>query len=178
MPDEQFLSELKFQFERFIQIKERLDTKANNMIMMAGTIMVIFMGFGAYLLSNVVFIHHLIFPSISVLIFMAEIILTLFTIKYALNSYKLRIYHHPISFEIFFINNQINLDIVDQFKNSKQSEMNEHFIEEYLKSIKSYEQQNDLQTSGINHAQICFLGSIIMVPTFAFFIILSRFFSV
>ncbi len=178
MPDEQFLSELKSQFERRIQLKERLDTKANNMIMMAGTITVIFMGFGIYALSNLVFKQQLIFPFISILIFMAEIILMFFTVKFALNSYKLRNYRHPISFKVFFNNNQINSEIVEQFRNSGQSEMNEHFIEEYLKSIKSYEQQNNLQTKGINHAQTCFLGLIITIPVFTIFIILSRFFSV
>lgn len=178
LSDVEFLSELKSQLERFIQLKDRLDNKANNMIMMSGTIAVIFMGFGAFLLSNVLFTKNLIFPIITVIVFMAEVILTFFTIKYAINSYKLREYKHPLSAKTFYDDENLDYDIVDKFRTAENSELHTHFIDEYLIAINSYESQNKEQVKGINNAQKTFTGSIITIPIFAFFIIMAKFFSI
>ncbi len=177
MTQSDFLLELKDQFERYIHLKERLDNKANNMIAMSGTIAVIFMGFGAFLFSDIIFTKNYFLPIITILVFMSEVILTFFTIKFALDSYKLRTYNHPISFKAFYEKDSLEESVVQQFRDADSSEINEHFIKEYLESIKSYEEQNDHQTRGINKAQICFVGSIVMISVFAFFIILSKFFS-
>ncbi len=149
------------------------------MIAMSGTIAVIFMGFGAFILSNTIFTKNFVYPLIATIVFMAEIILTFFTIKFALESYRLRNYYHPISFKVFFNDKKKDPDskTMGLFINANTNEINEHFVEEYLKSIKSYEEQNKNQTKGINNAQISFMGSIIAIPIFGFVIILSKFLS-
>jgi len=174
-----FLQELKTQFDRYVQLKERLDTKANNMIMMAGTIAVLFMGFGALLLSDVKFASNYGFPIIASGALVVEVILTMITIKCALDSYKLREYDHPISFQTFYRGKQNKQkdDVIDLFRNATDDEIEEHFITEYLKCIRSYEIQNDEQTNGINTSQKAFVGAVIMIPIFAVFILLTKFLS-
>ena len=175
-----FLQELKIQFDRYVQLKERLDTKANNMIMMAGTIAVLFMGFGAFLLSDVEFTSNYGFPIIASGALVVEVILTMITIKCALDSYKLRTYIHPISFRTFFRGNQKKQkdDVINLFRTGTDDELEKHFITEYLNCIRSYQMQNDEQTHGINVAQRAFLGAIVMIPIFSVFILLSKFLSI
>jgi len=177
VPTPDFLEELRLQFERYIQLKDRLDTKANNMITMSGTIATLFMGFGIFLLENIDFTENLILVIIASLALMAEVILTGLTIKYSLDSYKLRSYFHPIGYGAFYQNQdtEINRAVIDQFKNATRDEIDDHFIEEYLKGIKSYQEQNDKQTKGINCAQKTFIWAIVMIPIFSFLVMLGKF---
>jgi len=178
MPNKNFLPELRNQFERYVQLKERLDTKANNMIAMAGTIAVLFMGFGAFLLSDVEITSNYGFPIIAAGALVVEVILTMITIKCALDSYKLREYTHPITFQAFYDGEQPIPDVVNQFKDASDQEIEEHFINSYLTCIRSYQIQNVEQTSGINTAQRTFVGAVVMIPIFAVFILLTKFLSV
>ncbi len=178
MQNKNFLPELRNQFDRYVQLKERLDTKANNMIAMAGTIAVLFMGFGAFLLSYVEFTSNYGFPIIASGALIIEVILTMITVKCALDSYKLREYIHPISFRTFYDGELPKSDVVEQFKDASDQEIEEHFINSYLTCIRSYQVQNDEQTSGINTAQRAFVGAVVMIPIFAVFILLTKFLSV
>lgn len=173
-----FLHELETQFDRYVHLKERLDTKANNMIMMAGTIAVLFMGFGAFLLSDVKFTLNYGFPIIASGALIVELILTMITIKCALDSYRLREYIHPISFRVFYAGDELDPDVVEQFQNASDQEIEEHFINQYLTSMRSYQIQNTEQTGGINTAQRAFVGAVVMIPIFTVFILLTKFISV
>ena len=178
MPNDKFVDELKIQFDRYVELKERLDNKANNMITMAGTIAILFMGFGAFLLSDVDFKTNFGFPIIAAGALMVEVILTVITIKCALDSYKLREYEQPIVYTPFYDDNGQKQDVVDLFTNATEDELREHFTKEYLNCIKSYQQQNEEQTGGINTAQKTFVIAVAMIPIFAIFIILTKFLSV
>lgn len=177
MSDNGFLTELKDQFNRNIELKERLDTKANNMIGMSGTIATLFMGFGVFLISDIVFTKNVILPIFASVILIAEVLLTVCTIKHALDSYKLREYVHPIIFEPFYNGNEIRDDVLNQFQSATDSQIKEHFAKEYLKGIKSYQEQNEQQTHGINISQKMFVLAVVMIPIFSIIIILAKFFS-
>lgn len=179
MPNDELLTELQSQLERVIQIKDRLDTKANNMITISGIVATVFMGFGTFLLSNVDLTKHLCIAILAGLSLFAEIILTVFTIKYSLESYKLRNYYLPLGYQAFFDENtdEINYDVIKQFNESSKEDFDQHFIDEYLRSIKSYQVQNHDQTVGINKAQRTMIGTIVAIPVFAFFIVLLKFLS-
>jgi len=177
MSNTEFLEELKLQFQRFINHKERLDNKANNMIAMTGTIAILFMGFGIFLLTDLKLSDDPVLFTLSAFILMAEVIFTFFTIKYALDSYKLREYDHPVSYEKFYKNGKLDESVVQQFKDLQKEEINEYFVDDYLNCIKSYETQNELQTKGINTAQKTFLCSIVLIPIFSALVIAATFFN-
>ena len=113
----------------------------------------------------------------SSLLIISEVLLTFCTIRFSLDSYKLRNYHHPILSEIFFNNNDLEPnDISKIFEDSNSEEINHHFVIEYLKSIKSYEEQNRDQTTGINTAQKTFIWSLALIPIFSILVISMAFF--
>lgn len=174
----EFTQELKSTFERMIQLKERLDTKANNMITMSGTIATLFMGFGIFLLSNIGLTNNWTLGLSASLLIIAEIFLTFCTIRSSLDSYKLRNYVHPITSQRFFKENEIepDKDEYELFENANSDDVNHHLVREYLKSIRSYEVQNREQTIGINRAQKTFLWSLVMIPIFSILVIAMMFF--
>lgn len=177
MPIEDLNKELRSQLERLIALKDRLDSKANNMITMSGTIATLFMGFGVFLLSDVDIEKNLCLSIFAGLILSAEVILTIFTIKYSLDSYKLRDYYHPIGYKAFYDedNDRVDEDVLNDFAQRNTVEIENHLAKEYVKSIKSYEQQNKKQTIGINLAQRSFLIAIILIPIFAVVLLLLKF---
>lgn len=173
----EFVEELRLQFERYVQVKNRLDTKANNIIAMSGTIATLFMGFGVFLLQNVDFQTYSKISEFASFSLILEIILTVLTIVFAFTSYRLREYTHPISFEKFFKQDKKEPDPtkVKQFQDADSDQINEWAIDNYLKSIKSYEEQNNEQTKWIDYARFTFTGAIIIIPIFAFLIILTKY---
>ena len=63
------------------------------------------------------------------------------------------------------------------FKDADPDKINEFFVDEYLKCIRSYEIENDQQTKGINSAQKTFLISVVLIPIFSFLVISAHFFN-
>lgn len=178
MPSEEFVQELKSEFERLIHLKERLDNKANNMITMSGTVATLFMGFGIFLLTEVYILSNLYLGIPASLVLISEIFLTFCTIHSSLDSYKLRNYYHPILSGPFFDDNKSEPNgCMDEFLNADSKEIQNHFTKEYLKSIKSYEEENRDQTFGINKSQKTFLISLVMIPIFSIFVIAMVFFN-
>ena len=177
MIQEDFLKEVKLQFQINIEMKNRLDTKANNMIAMAGTIAPIFMGFGIFLLTQIDLSQNILFASIGIGALLGEIVMTTLTIKTALNSYRLRSYYHPIIASQFFVqdSDQLRPELMQALSETTKEEYTEILIEEYLKSARSYQIQNRTQTVGINWAQFNFAITITMIPIFTACILLTKF---
>lgn len=176
MPREEFLEDLKLQLNRFIDLKDRLDNKANNRISMSGIVATLFMGFGIFLLSEVTIQNNILFGMISIGALVTEVILTTITIKFSLDSYTLRNYYHPITFNPFFTNdNELDNETIETFEQSSVENYYHLMIEEHLRAIQSYQVQNRQQTIGINHAQLTFLWSVLMIPVFATSVLLTFF---
>jgi len=176
MSHEEIRKELELQLERFIQLKDRLDNKANNMIAMTGTIATLFMGFGIFLLSDVdILDNNRILVCLSAITLMGEVIATILTIHYALNSYKLRDYYHPFGFEKLEKNGKFSDQKIKELNDMKNPNFNENMLYSYYESVKSYETQNEKQVSGINNAQRTFKIALGAIPVFTFLMILIKY---
>ena len=176
MSNEEIRKELELQLERFIQLKDRLDNKANNMIAMTGTIATLFMGFGIFLLSDVdISDNNWIFVCLSAITLMAEVGVTILTIHFALNSYKLRDYYHPFGFKKLEENGKFSDQKIQELNNMQNPDFNENMLYSYYEAVKSYENQNEKQTSGINNAQFTFKIALGAIPVFTFFMILIKY---
>lgn len=175
MPSADLLREIRIQYDRIHQIKDSLRTKANNTIMMSGTITPLLIGFGIFLLQDVESANYG-YVIAAILALMAEVILTTFTIKYSLNAYRTKEYYYPVSYGPFYLaDGNFNEDVIQQFIDSTDDEFNEHFIREYLIGIR--QNQNTLSdvTNKIDTAQKLFLLLVGTLPFFALMIILAKF---
>lgn len=175
MSYENIKKELELQLERMIQLKNRLDSKANNMISMIGTIATLFMGFGIFLLSDVMItVQNIVFFTASATVLVIEVLFTVLTIRYALNSYRLREYYHPFSYKNFQTNGDFDFSKVERLNNMTNPTFIENMIYNYSESIKSYEEQTKLQFKGINDAQITFKVALGAIPVFTVLMILAK----
>jgi hypothetical protein len=176
MVSKEFVEELRAQFERYVQLKDRLDTKANNIIMMSATVATFFAGLGGFLLEH---IDHKTYPNhvlIDSILLILQISLTCITIICAFMSYRIRTYVHPISYEAFYKRDgSTNDEVIKQFENSTDDEINDHFVMEYIKSIRSYEEQNNSQSGWVDHARWTFIASIGIIPFFLYILLLTKF---
>ena len=170
MPQENLLEELKLQFERFIQHKERLDTKTNNIIVMAGAIFTLFMGFGVFLLSGIESNQPALVNSAFVLLIIG-IILFVLSILYSIEAYRLRNYYYPLGYNAFYNENGLNHDVISQFNNATVEEFNQHFIAEYLESIKQNQQSVLEIAKNLDRALLFFVGLVLLIPIFSIVII-------
>ena len=176
MSNEEIRKELELQLERFIQLKDRLDNKANNMIAMTGTIATLFTGFGIFLLSDVyISDNNWVLMCLSAITLMVEIIATILTIHFALNSYKLRDYYHPFGFQKLEMNGEFSDQKLRELNDMKNPNFNENMLYNYYKSVKSYENQNEKQVIGINNAQITFKIALGAIPVFTILMILIKY---
>lgn len=172
----EFVDELRFQFERYVQVKERLDTKANNIISMSGTISTLFMGFGVFLLQNVDFKTYCTLATLASMLLIIEVSLTVVTVFFAFRSYRQRTYTHPISYENFYdVNSTTPNSILNQFKEADPDAINDRFADNYLECIKSYEEQNNEQNGWIDRSRKTFIASLGIIPLFSLIMILTKY---
>jgi hypothetical protein len=81
-----FRQELRSQFDRLGQVKERLDNKANNIMAMSGTITTLFMGFGIFLLTDIKSPNPALM-ALSILSLLLEVVFTTFAIKHSTDTH-------------------------------------------------------------------------------------------
>ena len=173
----EFVEQLQAQLERHMQIKERLDGKANNIIMMSGTVATLFMGFGIFLLEHVDYSqHHTLTPLASGALGV-EVVSTAITIILAFHSYRSRVYEHPIVYERFYDKDKDSFDTetTSLFASANKEEIDDAFVRNYLICIRSWEDQNHDQSRDIDKSRIFFMVSIFMIPLFSIAVILTKF---
>lgn len=162
-----FLQELKDQLQRNVGIKNGLDSKASRLIATAGTISVIFVGFGSFVITGIKPSED-VWTMLSAAVLIFEVAITVIAIMLASHAYKTREYIQPIVYYNLFDhkNNEINGEAVRQFKTADPDDLYEHFTHEYILAIKSYQENIVLQTKDIEHAQRVFYAALISIPFF------------
>lgn len=162
MPTKSFLSELQSQFDRLRDTKERLDSKAINMMTISGTISTLLMGVGAFLLNAVDLAHSL--SGILLFLFIFGISLMIGTIVISINAYKLRDQDYPIGSKIFFENDERKDAMINRFIDATEKTFEKRMIEEYLDCIKQAEEKIKNKGHYVKWSQICFLIGILTLP--------------
>lgn len=158
MPSEPFLNELRAQFDRMVEAREKLDNKANNFMTMAGTISTILMGVGAF------FSNSDEFPDLSYgLLSLFAFGLGLLSISIVLSvfAYKISNQKYPIGSKIF-MNGANPTGQVDAYIRSTIPEFERIMIEEYLDGIRIAEDRIDKKGRFIKWSQAFFLAGILM----------------
>lgn len=159
---ESFLEELTSQFNRLIDIKERLDNKANQLMTMAGTICTIFLGVGIFLLKSIVTTHPLFYPMLS--LFVIGMSFLIFSIVLSIISYRLRDQTYPMGSDIFFEKCCYQKNIVDEYINADETEFKKLMIQEYLYSIKDAEKTISEKGTILKWSQVIFLVGLLVIP--------------
>ena len=161
MPDREFFEELKSQFEREMTLKERLDTKAWQLMRMSGVTITL-------LLALLVFINQLKLESpffeISLLLLALSVIFSLLTMLAGLLAHYTRNYTYPMSHEPFFEGHEMNQQNINLFRRSNDAQFFGRMIEEYLFSIRENSNENIQKSRTIANAHSSFFVALIITP--------------
>jgi len=169
-----FLHESRLRFERLMATKEKLDSKANTIIATSGTIATLFMGFGLFLLSDIDPIGLFFIPAMVVLL--AEIILTVITLRHAIIAYRLAEYFYPFETVDFLQDdNTIDHNNIRHFLNAPQDILEEEVSNTYWECIRDNEASNNNKVQNIDSSQNYLILSVSLIPLFSFIVILAKY---
>src|SRR5688572_23463109 len=117
--DELFLNELKLQFENLLRLKEGLENRANNLVVVSATIATLLFGFAAFSYSNIQsanpYFYWILLPlGISIGFSIA-------TMGFGLYASRLAKYELPIAHKEFFNDDGTKkTDLLDAYRDSSE----------------------------------------------------------
>jgi hypothetical protein len=155
---ELFVEELRKSYDKGWEVKNTLETKANNIITISGTVASLLFGFGTLFLKNLDPHYQLLPEFVGLLV--GGIIISIVAILFSSLSFRLRKYEVPIGPD-FFANNQ---NLIDDFKTAKTDTFNNTMITAYLRCMEQNNKQNDGKVRVISIAQWSFFVSMIVIP--------------
>jgi hypothetical protein len=157
--ENQFITEIRTQFERDLSVKDTLDRKSVNMITLSSSVSTALIAIITFALTEKLIINNY---SSSVIVSIAFAI-GISAIGLFIWSYRLRDYQYPLGHEIFFENGIYKKQIVKKWRTSTKEEFNDRIVEEYLSSIKTNAKSNKSKAIVLEYGQWLFLCSITMV---------------
>ena len=169
MPDPEFCQEIKDQYSRLLDNRNNLDSKANNIIAMAGTIVTLLMGFGTFILKSIKLEYAFLDGAIFFLVL--GILLMIAGIIFSLLTYRIQPKTFPIGHEAFYTDGKYDIVKVDSFRISDHKVFYKRMIEEYVISIKENALINSSKSNLIKVSQRLFLAGIFTIPIITAFLI-------
>ena len=169
--EDDFLTELKSQFQNEIDLRKTLDSKANTMITISSGISTLLIAIGTFLVSRIV--DKNIYYGVSIAILATGIISAVIAILFFIQSYAIRKYKYPMGAVSFFRDGEYDKKSVENVRNLSKREFNDKMISGYLKSIKNSGEQNKKRAEKIMNGQICLIIAIATVGCLIGFILIS-----
>jgi hypothetical protein len=169
-----FREELKAEYEKDFELKERLDNKANNIVTMAGLVAAIFAGFITFVLEDAVAPNFWLLIA-SIIALLVELYFLVKTIQSSITSTKVANYQHVFLWS-HFINDkdELNHMRINEWKQATRKQFNDTLIQDYLKCSRRNHELNEKKASDIEKAQKYFFRAIAVIPIAAFLAIVTR----
>jgi hypothetical protein len=174
---EDLVREVEKSYEKEFDHKSELDTNATSMITMSGGIATLFMGFGTILLKDIPR-DRLEFLVPASMVLMAEIILIILTIRYSVTAYKIKDYRyfHAMTHEQFIDGDgNLNKENLVNILSLPKDAFNKRMIEDYLVGTVYNLKTNEQKRRKIVFSQRLFNIALLIIPAFAFIIVLYKF---
>lgn len=160
--DDSFLQELKDQYDRQFEIKRDLETKANNIMTISGTVGTLLFGFGVFLVDKLGSRYDFI-TAISVILIVG-VGANVVAIAMSARAFGIRQYRFVIDPTSFYKDGKLNENEINDYRSMKKTDFYETFIWDYLKCIKHNFQINCHKGSLIVPSQWFFIVSVMIIP--------------
>ena len=170
--EKSFLNELKSQFEREIDLRETLDSKAHTMMTLASGTITVNIALGTFLLTRIADTGIYLF--ISIVILGAGLGFGIVSILKLIRSYGLRDYHYPMGHEHFYENGKYDAEMVQQVKDMKEEEFNDRLFSGYLDCIKHSTEQYKSKGDGVKMGQLFLVSTLVAIAVLVGFVLISR----
>jgi hypothetical protein len=176
---ENLREDLKSEYDKVFELKQRLDTKAAGMITLSGVIAAVFSGFGTFLLKDILNPNPVLF-ALTLGVMIIELILLIATIHHAHRATKITAYNHVLFWEYFIDKDKstgetpaFKEDKLSNFKKLTKQEYDDWLIRDYLKETKHNVEKNQYKVNCIKDAEKTFALAIVTIAIFAVLVIFT-----
>jgi hypothetical protein len=159
---QEFLEELKKQYDRVFEIKKDLESKANNIMTVSGTVGTLLFGFGVFLVDKLGHTYALIIP-ISILLIVG-IAADIVALSLSARAFGIMQYRFAIVAESFYKNGRLNSTEIDDYRKMQKEEFYETMIWEYIKCINENFGNNNSRAALIVPSQWFLMVSVLIIP--------------
>jgi hypothetical protein len=157
--NEEFLPELRRQFEQYMALRSYLDTKATNSITMSSAIVTVLVAIGTFLVTKIDNAQPIFIPL--AIILGGGILCDIIGIIYFVKSYIIKGYRYPMGHKAFFDKDTGNrkIDVINTFIDYSKERFKNHLIIEYLDCIRENGKSNESKAASIRLGQYLFIAS-------------------
>ncbi len=175
MTNEKFFEELRLQLSREYDRKDKLDSKANTIMTISGTVATLLLAVGTFFLEKLK--PDYLYSCQAIYFLTGGVILIVSSIAVSVLSHQLRNYVYPFGADDFFEKNgDYKRSMADKFRDATDTKFYTRMIEEYLFSIKENALVSDSKAKLLNYSHILFFSGIFAI--IALVIILVHAFSI
>jgi hypothetical protein len=171
MTEQNFLNELKSQFDHHIDLRKSLDSKATTMITIASSIITLNIAIATFLITKIE--QKDLYYSVSILILTIGVLLALISILKFIRSYSVRSYGYPMGHEHFFKNGEYKEDLVDRIRNLSEKDSNDTLFRGYFTCIRTAKENNDSKANGIKIGHLFLITGLIAIAVVVGFVLVS-----
>jgi len=173
VPRKEFFQEFKDQFQKTLDIKNSLETKANNLLTISGTVGTLLFGFGTFIIEKIAAQYPYTWVVTSILI--AGLGATIIALLQAVSAFRLQFYKFPMSHRPFFdINGVLRNPLIEQYKAAGENTFYDTIIETYLRCIKENAEKNEKKARKLITSQYFFIAGVLTIPILAATILLTH----
>lgn len=160
--NDKFLEELKLQYNKELEAKDSLETKANSIITISGTIATFLFGFGLFMIeklgSTYSFIHLI---SVLLAIGLSGIILAIILSAW---SYRTDTYRYAMIHKVFYKSEVLDEENVRRYENAPSDVFFDTMVRAYLRCNKQNSQNNASKAARIGSSLWFFILGIATIP--------------
>ena len=109
-----FLEELKYHYQKILEIKDTLEVKTNNLLTISGTAGTLLFGFGAFFIQKISMHYPYLIHITSLLI--CRISFIVISIMLCSWAFHIKNYRYAMDHRGFFDGNKLNNSAVDEYK--------------------------------------------------------------
>ena len=163
-----FLNELRIQFDREVDLRKSLDTKANSMITLTTTLITINLAIAGFLITKIT--DNFLIYYIAIGIFSLVIFFSVNAIWRLVKVYEIKEYDYPMGYRFFFDRDKFDDSSIEGVKNITESQFNDRMFKEYL-SIRNHDRLNIEKANGVIQGQVWITRSLITIAILVGFVL-------
>lgn len=168
---DEFLTEVRHQFERDLDLRKNLDSKSTDLITKCSTIITVLVSMGTFLITKIDPKNDIFYTSVFIL--SGGILLALISISFLIRAYALRTYRYPLGHEVFFKNGLYDLEMSETFRKTERQKFMKHIIKEYFESIKINSEVMSAKSKIMRKGQTVFYFAMSSVGVILIFILVT-----
>ena len=166
------MDELKYQFDREIDLRKSIDSKISSFITTNSSITTLNVAIGVFFLSKIENTNNF-FYYIPIVFFGCVTLFAIISNLIFISIYGMRKYRYPLGHQHFFKNNEYSDDKIKKIMDLPKDHFNFIMIRSYLDSIKSFDEINEERTEKVKKGQIYLIISFITITLMIIFILIS-----